>query len=204
MQFTITVDGPAAAGKGTLSRALAAHFGFEYLDTGLLYRAVGAKVRDGQEPVCAARSLAPEDLVRGDLRSAEIGQYASKVSAIPEVRSALLDYQKSFARRDGGAVLDGRSLAYEVAPDADIKLYVTASNAERAKRRHKELQAAGSPLTLDEVARDLAMRDERDAGRATFPMKPAPDGIILDTSEKTIDEVLASVISLVSMRRGSL
>ncbi|AMY68164.1 cytidylate kinase [Frigidibacter mobilis] len=126
-QFTVAIDGPAAAGKGTIGRAVADRFGFAHLDTGLLYRAVGAKVAGGMDPAAAARALTPEDLARGDLRSAEAGQAASRVAVLPEVRAALLDFQRRFARRPGGAVLDGRDIGTVICPAAEVKLYVTAS-----------------------------------------------------------------------------
>jgi cytidylate kinase len=139
--FTVAIDGPAASGKGTISRAVAAEFGFAHLDTGLLYRAVGAK---GGDPAEAARSLTAEDLKRGDLRTAEAGQAASRVAADPEVREALVDFQRAFARRAGGAVLDGRDIGTVICPEAEVKLYVTASDEVRARRRHAELAAEGS------------------------------------------------------------
>jgi len=136
--FTVAIDGPAAAGKGTISKAVAAHFGFAHLDTGLLYRAVGAKTLDGADPVQAAVTLAPADM-EGHLRTPEVAQAASRVAVIPEVRAALVDFQRSFAARDGGAVLDGRDIGTVICPEAQVKLFVTASAEVRAERRFLEL-----------------------------------------------------------------
>jgi cytidylate kinase len=143
--FTVAIDGPAAAGKGTVARAVAARFGFAHLDTGLLYRAVGARAAAGEDPVAAARGLGPADLARGDLRSLAAGQWASRVAVIPEVRAALVDFQRGFARRAGGAVLDGRDIGTVICPEAEVKLYVTASDEVRAARRRAEGGGAGGP-----------------------------------------------------------
>ncbi|QRZ15028.1 (d)CMP kinase [Paracoccus methylovorus] len=187
MPFTIAIDGPAASGKGTIARALARHFGFAHLDTGLLYRAVGAM---GGDPVAAARALVPSDLDRDDLRSAEAGQAASRVAAIPEVRAALIDFQRRFARTEPGAVLDGRDIGTVICPEAELKLYVTANDAVRARRRALELGD-------DEVRilGELRERDARDAARAVAPMRPAKDALLLDTSEMAIDEAVAHAIA---------
>ncbi|NBR35221.1 MAG: (d)CMP kinase [Rhodobacteraceae bacterium] len=198
MSFVVAIDGPAAAGKGTLARALAAHFGFQYLDTGLLYRAVGAKVADGHEPLTAAQNLAVEDLARSDLRSVEAGQHASKVAVIPEVRSALLDFQRAFADRDGGAVLDGRDIGTVICPNANLKLYVTARAEVRAKRRWDELEQSES---YDAILAAVIERDERDMNRADAPLKPAADAHILDTSDLSIKDVLQTAITLVNAAR---
>ena len=144
MSFTVAVDGPAAAGKGTISRAVAAHFGFAHLDTGLLYRAVGARMLAGEKPIAAAEALLPEDLERPELRTAEVAQAASKVAVIAEVRAALVDFQRAFARRAGGAVLDGRDIGTVICPRAQAKLFVTASAEVRATRRLKELLGGSS------------------------------------------------------------
>jgi len=178
--FTVAIDGPAAAGKGTLARALAEHFGFGYLDTGLLYRAVGARVADGQDPIAAAHDLSDADFVRDDLRSVEMGGWASQVAAIPEVRQALLTYQRDFAARPQGAVLDGRDIGTVICPDADVKLYVTASAEVRAKRRWDEIEQA---MPYEEVLAQVRERDARDMNRADAPLRPAADAKILDTSE---------------------
>ncbi|MAN99892.1 d(CMP) kinase [uncultured Roseovarius sp.] len=201
MAFTIAIDGPAAAGKGTIGRALAAHFGFAHLDTGLLYRATGRRMLGGLDPIEAAHSLRAEDLEADDLRTPDVSQAASRVAAIPEVRQALLDFQRAFARRAGGAVLDGRDIGTVICPEAEVKLFVTASDAERARRRHLELTGKGHEVTLDEVAQDLRDRDARDSARATAPLKPAEDAVLLDTSEMTIEEATAKAIAIVDMSR---
>ena len=201
MDFTVAIDGPAAAGKGTVSRAVAAHFGFAHLDTGLLYRAVGARVLHAAEaPEDAARALRPADLERDDLRTAGVAQAASEVAAIPAVRAALLDFQRAFARRMGGAVLDGRDIGTVICPDAEAKLYVTASDAVRAARRHAELSAAGTATTLDEVLADLKARDARDRARAEAPLKAAPDAVRIDTTDLSIDQAVAAAVAAVSSR----
>ena len=198
MAFTIAIDGPAAAGKGTIGRALAAHFGFAHLDTGLLYRATGRRMLAGLDPVEAARSLRAEDLEADDLRGPEVSQAASHVAAIPEVRQALMDFQRAFARRAGGAVLDGRDIGTVICPEAEVKLFVTASDAERARRRHLELIRGNHDVTLEEVAEDLRQRDARDSARATAPLKPAADAYRLDTSSMTIEEAIAKAIEIVA------
>ncbi len=187
MQFTVAIDGPAAAGKGTIARAVAAHFGFAHLDTGLLYRAVGAK---GGDPVLAAKSLQPVDLERDDLRTGEAGQAASCVAVIPEVRSALVDFQRRFARADGGAVLDGRDIGTVICPEAEVKLYVTASAEVRAHRRWAEL-GGDEAAVLAEVME----RDARDSGRTTAPLRPATDAVVLDTSALTIEQAVARAVA---------
>ena len=199
----MAIDGPAAAGKGTIGRAVAAHFGFAHLDTGLLYRAVGVQaLHDGRgviDPHWAAelaRRLQPEDLERADLRSARAGQAASKVAALPEVRAALLDFQKRFARRDGGAVLDGRDIGTVICPEAEAKLFVTASDEVRAERRQAELGAA----SLEEVLADLRARDARDAGRDVAPMAAAKDALLLDTTDLSIDAAVAEAVAFVESR----
>lgn len=203
MRFTIAIDGPAAAGKGTISKAVAAHFGFSHLDTGLLYRATGRRVLEGEAPLEAAQKLTAEDLQRDDLRTAAVAQAASKVAAVPEVRAALIDFQRAFAARLGGAVLDGRDIGTVICPDADAKLYVTASDAVRAERRYLELVANGADVTRDEVLADLRERDARDSERATAPLKPAEDAVVLDTSEMSIEAAVAAAIAQVErVRRG--
>ncbi|MCB4456016.1 (d)CMP kinase [Leisingera sp. McT4-56] len=199
--FTIAVDGPAAAGKGTLSKALAAHYGFGHLDTGLLYRAVGAKMLDGAAPVEAAQNLTPEDLAREDLRGPEVAQAASKVAVIAEVRAALVDFQRAFARRAGGAVLDGRDIGTVICPYAQVKFFVTASAEVRARRRFLELAAAGKVTTLEEVLGDVKARDDRDMNRAEAPLRPAADAILIDTSDLSIEEALAKAMAVIEARR---
>ncbi|MFU1479163.1 (d)CMP kinase [Roseovarius sp. C7] len=202
--FTVAIDGPAAAGKGTVARALAAHFGFGHLDTGLLYRATGLRTLDGTDPVEAAKTLKAQDLEQDDLlRTPDVAQAASRVAALHEVRAALVDFQRAFARRSGGAVLDGRDIGTVICPDADVKLYVTASDDIRAQRRHKELVNKGHEVTLDEVAADLRSRDARDSARAAAPLKPAADAVELDTSRMSIDEAVAAAITETERRMAA-
>ncbi|WP_324752339.1 d(CMP) kinase [Roseovarius sp. Pro17] len=195
MAFTIAIDGPAAAGKGTVGRRLAAHFGFAHLDTGLLYRATGRRTLDGTDAVEAARSLQPHDLEARDLRTPEVGQAASRVAAIPEVREALIDFQRAFAARSGGAVLDGRDIGTVICPDADVKLYVTATDDVRAARRLTELVSTGHDITYGEVLDDLRQRDARDSARSAAPLIPANDAVLLDTSTLTIEQAVAAAIA---------
>lgn len=203
MSFTVAIDGPAASGKGTIARALAAHFGLGYLDTGLLYRAVGRRMLGGEAPEVAAAALTEADLADPDaLRGPDVAQAASKVAAIPEVRAALLDYQRAFARRDGGAVLDGRDIGTVICPLAEAKLFVTARPEVRAARRHAELLSRGLQSRLEDVLADVRERDARDAGRAASPMKAAEDAVLLDTSDLDIAEALARAIAAVEARRG--
>lgn len=202
MRITIAIDGPAAAGKGTISKAVAAHFGFAHLDTGLLYRAVGAKVLAGQEAIAAAQALVAEDLEVGDLRTPDVAQAASKVAVVPEVRAALVDFQRSFARRAGGAVLDGRDIGTVICPEADVKLFVTASAEVRAKRRFKELSDKGHTDTFEDVLADVKARDERDMNRAEAPLKPAEDAVLIDTSELTAEQAIAAAIAEIDAKRG--
>ena len=192
MIFTIAIDGPAAAGKGTISRAVAAHFGFAHLDTGLLYRAVGVK---GGDPVQAARSLTQQDLARDDLRSMEAGQAASRVAALPDVRAALTAFQRSFARRPGGAVLDGRDIGTVICPEAEVKLYVTASAEIRARRRWLEL---GSADAFADVLAQVRERDARDTNRADAPLKPATDAVMIDTSDMSVQEAVTRALDQVA------
>jgi cytidylate kinase len=197
--FTVAIDGPAASGKGTIGRAIAARFGLAHLDTGLLYRAVGAI---GGDPVAAAQALTPDDLAREGLRSAEAGQAASRVAAIPAVRAALYDFQRRFARREGGAVLDGRDIGTVICPEAEVKLYVTASAPVRARRRWLELGGAAAPLSLEAMLAEVRERDARDMTRADAPLKPAEDAVILDTSEMTVDEAVTRALALVETALG--
>jgi len=200
MAFTIAIDGPAAAGKGTVSRAVAAHFGFAHLDTGLLYRATGRRTLDGTDPVEAAHALQPADLEADDLRTSEIAQAASRVATNPDVRKALLDFQRAFARRAGGAVLDGRDIGTVICPEAEVKLFVTASDEIRARRRWNELREKGHDDSLEDVLSELRQRDERDSARADAPLRPADDAVLLDTSRMSIDEAIAAAISVIEDR----
>lgn len=194
MPFTITIDGPAASGKGTIARALAKHYGFRYLDTGLLYRAVGAK---GGDPVQAARRLSPTDLARSDLRSAEAGRAASVISAIPEVRAELTEFQRRFAAQEPGAILDGRDIGTVICPQAEVKLYVVASSEVRANRRAAELG-----VDPTRMLRELQERDHRDSIRSAAPMRPANDAQLIDTSDITIDQAIAVAVGIVDLARG--
>lgn len=193
--FTVAIDGPAAAGKGTISRAVAARFGFAHLDTGALYRAVGVK---GGDPVLAAQSLTPEDLARDDLRSLEAGQAASRVAVIPEVRAALLAFQRRFARQPGGAVLDGRDIGTVICPEAEVKLYITASPQVRAHRRW--LEVGGDEAR---VLAEVEERDARDMGRADAPLRPAADALQIDTSDLSIAAAIAAAIARIEAARGA-
>ncbi|MGE4609881.1 MAG: (d)CMP kinase [Paracoccaceae bacterium] len=207
MKFTVAIDGPAAAGKGTISRAVAEEFGFAYLDSGLLYRATGVKaLEDGRgviDPANAeglAANLLQIDLDRDDLRTALAGQAASKVAAMPEVRAALLEFQQNYARRDGGAVLDGRDIGTVICPEAEVKIYVTANDEIRAERRYKELVQAKPDLTVTQVLNDIRARDDRDAARDVSPMRAADDALLLDTSKLSIDEAVLQAITAVRVR----
>lgn len=198
MAFTVAIDGPAAAGKGTIARDIAGRFGLRHLDTGLLYRAVGAM---GGDPVAAARALTPEDLLRDDLRSLAAGQAASRVAVIPEVRAALIDFQRRFARAPQGAVLDGRDIGTVICPEAEVKLYVTASPEVRAHRRWLELGGDEA-----QVLAEVRERDARDMGRADAPLRPAADAVLLDTSEMSIGEAVeraAAAVEAALRRAGS-
>ena len=200
MIFTVAIDGPAAAGKGTIARAVAGHFGFAYLDTGLLYRAAARKVIDGMDPVAAAKALTPHDFGRTGLRTAKVGQAASKIAALPKVRAALVDFQHRFARGEGGAVLDGRDIGTVICPEAEVKLFITASDAVRAVRRHAELVGKSPDLTVAEVLADLQARDARDTERKVAPLLAAGDAVMLDTSEMTIAGAVAAAIAEVARR----
>lgn len=207
MSFVVAIDGPAASGKGTIARAVAARFGFAHLDTGLLYRAVGVKALASSRGVIdegmaelVARGLTEADLARPDLRSARAAQAASRVAALPGVRKALVGFQRDFAARPGGAVLDGRDIGTTICPDADVKLYVTASDAVRAARRYAELTAQGAETTEERVAAELRQRDLRDAGRTDAPLRRADDAVLLDTSDLSIEAAIATAVALTEQR----
>jgi len=199
----IAVDGPTASGKGTIAKALAAHYGLPHLDTGLLYRAVGRQVfLDGGDPDDPGDALAatsfPESLLADEeLRSEDTGGLASRVSVHPAVRAALLERQQAFANQPGGAVLDGRDIATVIAPHAEARLFVTASVASRARRRFLEMQKRGETVTLAEIESDLAERDERDRTRVEAPLRQAEGAMLLDTSGMTPAEAIAAAIALV-------
>ena len=200
MKFTVAIDGPAAAGKGTISTAVAAEFGFAHLDTGLLYRAVGAKMLTGADPVAAARELDPADLEGPALRSHDVAQAASKVAVIVDVRSALVNFQRQFAKRDGGAVLDGRDIGTVICPDAEVKLFITATPDCRATRRHAELTGRGDAISYAQVLDDVIARDKRDSERAEAPLVAASDAVLIDTSDMSIEEAVAAAVAIVHAR----
>ncbi len=202
MRFTVAIDGPAAAGKGTIGRAIARELGFRHLDTGSLYRAVALRSLQGEDPAEAAQRLDPGGLDDPRLREPAVAQEASRVAAIPEVRAALLDWQKAFARSDGGAVLDGRDIGTVVCPEAEVKLYVTASPEARAGRRHAEQVAAGQESSLEGTLAEVRARDARDAGRAVAPLRPAEDAVVIDTSGMSVEEAVAVALGVVRARLG--
>lgn len=205
----IAIDGPAASGKGTLAKRVAEHFGYHCLDTGLLYRAVardvegkGFRLDDVWAAVAAARSLDAATFADPALRGTAAGDKASVVARIPEVRAALLDYQRAFARQAPGAVLDGRDIGTVVCPDADVKIFVVASPEVRARRRFLEHQTRGEPIRYETVLADIKDRDERDMNRAVAPLKPAADALILDTSELDIEGSLQAALALIRGKVG--
>ena len=200
MKFTVAIDGPAAAGKGTISKAVADMLGFAHLDTGLLYRAVARRVLDGDDPVQAARDLQPSDIQRPDLRTPEVAQIASQVAVMPAVRSALVDFQKAFAARAGGAVLDGRDIGSVICPDAEVKLFVTARAEVRAERRWQELVGRGIDTPYETVLADVIARDERDASRAEAPMVQAAGAVLIDTSDMSIEAAIEAAIAQIQLK----
>ena len=200
----IAIDGPAASGKGTIARRLAAHFGLPHLDTGLLYRATAAALIAEDRPlidenaaVAAARGLALTDFDEEALRGREMGEAASVVAALPAVRAALIETQRAFARRPGGAVLDGRDIGTVICPDADAKIYITASPAARAQRRALELAQRGEKADYAAILEAIARRDARDSGRDAAPLRPADDAVVLDTTQLGVEEAVAKAILLV-------
>ncbi|HEY4249607.1 MAG TPA: (d)CMP kinase [Roseomonas sp.] len=204
----VAVDGPAAAGKGTLARRLAVAFGLPYLDTGLLYRAVGRRLldahadpRDAIHAEAAARALIAEDLARGDLRGPEADMAASAVAAIPAVRAALLDWQRDFGRARG-AVMDGRDIGTVIFPDAQAKLFVTAGIAERTRRRLAELRGRGVAADPAQVEGELRARDAQDAARPVAPLRPAPDALVLDTTLLDAEAAFIEAMRLIRARLG--
>jgi cytidylate kinase len=204
----IAVDGPTASGKGTIAKALAAYFGLPHLDTGLLYRAVGRQVQlDGGDPdnphaALAACDFADSLLDDDILRAEEVGGFASRVSVHPDVRHALYQRQRAFALQEGGAVLDGRDIGTVIAPEAQVKLYVTASVNERARRRWLEMTGRGMDVALAEIEHDIAARDARDMGRADAPLKAAEDALVLDTTDLGRDAAIEAAIAAVLARAG--
>jgi CMP/dCMP kinase len=205
----IAIDGPAASGKGTLGKRLAAHYGLRHLDTGLLYRAVakalldeGHGLDDTPRAVAAARTLDPGGFDEKALKSHAVGEAASLVSAISEVRTALLAFQRDFGRSPPGAVLDGRDIGTVIFPDAEVKILVTAIPQERARRRALELASAGAKVSEAEILADILRRDERDMTRAVAPLKPAPDAHLLDTSHLDIDAAFRAAVEIVEAVRA--
>jgi CMP/dCMP kinase len=205
----IAIDGPAASGKGTLAKRIAAHFGLAHLDTGLLYRAVARDVRkqggaldDAETAATAARTLDPATLGDPELRSPGVGEAASVVARIPAVRAAMLEYQRAFARRPEGAVLDGRDIGTVVCPDADVKIYVTATSEERARRRLLEIHGRGEAATYERVLADIRERDARDAAREVSPMRPAADAVLLDTTDLDIEAAFNAAVGVISRKVG--
>lgn len=203
----IAVDGPTASGKGTIAKALAAHFGLPHLDTGLLYRAVGRQVAlnggnpDDPDDALAACSFAESLLEDPELRSEATGGLASRVSVHPAVRKALYERQRAFAAQPGGAVLDGRDIGTVIAPHAQVKLFVVASVPARAERRFKEMQQQGRAVALADIAADLEARDERDRSRAEAPLVAAPDAVLLDTSDLGREAAIAAAIAIAEAKR---
>ncbi|VTZ48971.1 cytidylate kinase [Methylocella tundrae] len=200
----IAIDGPAASGKGTLARRLAGHLKLPHLDTGLLYRATaraliehGHDLADRAAAVSAARSLALTNFDETLLRGREMAEAASVVAAIPEVRAALIDMQRSFARRPGGAVLDGRDIGTVICPEADCKIFVTASDEARATRRALELRGRGEKVDYAAVVEDIRKRDERDSSRSTAPLKPATDAVMLDTTKLDVEGAFRAALAIV-------
>ena len=207
--FMIAVDGPAASGKGTIATRLGADYGFPVLDSGLLYRVVGVRLLEsggdlGDEAAATAvaQSLDPAELERPQVRTRAAGEAASRVAVYTPVRQALRDFQRDFARREPGAVIDGRDIGTVIAPWAPAKLYITATPEIRAERRWKQLNAQGEAVTLDEILADIRLRDERDGGRADSPMAVAEDAVLLDTSDKTIDAAFDAARRIVEAARA--
>ncbi|SRR5712691_6975302 len=205
----IAIDGPAASGKGTLGKRLAAHYGLRHLDTGLIYRAVamalieaGQRLDDREQAVMAARALDSTKFDEIRLKAHAIGEAASRVSTISEVREALLAFQRNFGCTPPGAVLDGRDIGTVIFPDAEVKIFVTASPEVRARRRAIELQAAGGAVDEAEVLADILRRDERDTKRAMAPLKPAPDAHLLDTTHLDIDAAFRAAVDIVEVVRA--
>ena len=204
MRFVVAIDGPAAAGKGTIAKTVSDRFGFAYLDTGLLYRAVGARTLLGEEPIKAAEQLDQEELNASNLRSAEVANAASKVASIHEVRAALFDFQRRFAQRAGGSVLDGRDIGTAICPDADLKLFITATPGVRAKRRLEELHGNGVSIDYETVLADIKARDARDMSRQDAPLIAAQDAKVIDTSALTIDQATERAVALIEEAHNNI
>jgi cytidylate kinase len=205
----IAIDGPAGSGKGTLAKRLADHYGLPVLDTGLLYRAVALAVLEAARPLsdvaaaaAAAASLDPARLDDPRLRGGEMGNAASVVSAFQPVRDALLDWQRRFAAQPGGAVLDGRDIGTVICPHADVKLFVTATPEERARRRHLELSSRGEAASFEAILADIRRRDERDTSRNAAPLKPAEDAVVVDTTTLDADAVFQAALAIIDRARS--
>ena len=199
-QTVIAIDGPAASGKGTVSKVISKKLQFNYLDTGKLYRAIGAKYLEGYQPIAAAKSLERNDLDKYDLQKPEIAQAASEIASIPEVRAALLEFQRNFSQKLPGAVLDGRDIGTVVCPDARIKIFLTASLEARAKRRYIELRKHDEKINFETILEQIKGRDERDRTRSSSPMVAASDAKIFDTSELSINEAVDKVFSYIQTK----
>ena len=204
----IAIDGPAASGKGTIGKRLAANYGLRHLDTGLLYRAVARTVLDaGDKPdntqaaIAAAQALDPSRFDEAALKSAEVGEAASYVSAIPEVRATLVGFQRDFAAKPPGAVLDGRDIGTVICPDADVKIFVTAAPEIRARRRAAEYRASGKDIDDATVLADIRKRDERDSSRSASPLRQADDAVLLDTTQMNVEEAAAAAIAIVERKK---
>ena len=203
MAFTVAIDGPAAAGKGTISQAVAQHFGFAHLDTGLLYRAVGWLHLQGQDALAAAHNLDLSSIDTTALRTANVAEAASKLAAIPDIRQALSEFQKSFARAPGGAVLDGRDIGTVICPNAEAKLFITARAETRAQRRFAELKRSDKTVQYATVLKAVLERDARDKTRASAPLQAASDAHHLDTSDLTIQQACSDAITYIAkIQRG--
>jgi cytidylate kinase len=205
----IAIDGPAASGKGTLGKKLAAHYGYRHLDTGLLYRAVakavldaGAPLTDAARATAAARALDIASFEEHALKSQAMGEASSIVSAIPDVRTALLELQRDFAAQPPGAVLDGRDIGTVICPNADVKIFVTATPEVRAKRRGAEFAERGEAYDMAQILEDIRRRDARDQSRAVAPLKPAPDAHLLDTTHLAIDAAFRAAIDIIEAARA--
>ena len=199
-QTVIAIDGPAASGKGTVSKAISEKLRFNYLDTGKLYRAIGAKYLEGYQPIAAAESLENSDLAKYDLQKPEIAQAASEIASIPEVRAALLEFQRNFSQKMPGAVLDGRDIGTIVCPDAKIKIFLTASLEARAKRRYLELYKHDEKISFETILKQIKERDERDQTRSSSPMVAAKDAKIFDTSKLSVNEAVEKVLSYIQTK----